>query len=357
MAAMPAERPGGEPTEEPTPKRLRDARRKGQVARSRDLVMALGFGAAFAVLAVGAAAMLGQVGGFMERTLRGCATGAAAPSAVLREGLLVLMRACLPLCIAVFIVGAVGGAAQVGGLFTLEPLTPRLDRLSLLGGLKKLLSGRNLFEVGKSLVKAAAVAAVGYTVLASHARDVVLTARGGPEAALVVGAEVGSALLWRTLVVFAIVAVVDFVYQRRTLLRELRMTRYEVQQEQKQTEGDPHHKAARQRLHRDILQHDMLEAVRTADCVIVNPTHVAVALRYDRATMQAPQVVAKGERLLAERIKELARQHGVPIMRDVPLAQALGRVDLGEEIPEELYQAVAEVLRFVARQDRTREGG
>ncbi|HEY3354072.1 MAG TPA: EscU/YscU/HrcU family type III secretion system export apparatus switch protein [Polyangia bacterium] len=354
---MAEDRPGGEPTEEPTPKRLRDARRKGQVARSRDLTSALAFAAAYAALALGAAAMVGQVAGFMTRALRASTTAGVAPAQLLHEGLLVLARAAGPLLGAAFIAAAVGGAVQVGGLFTLATISPKLERLSPAKGLKNLFSRKSLVEVGKSLLKAAAVAAVAYGALASHARDVVLTARGGAPAALAVGAQVGGALLWRTMLVFAVVAAVDFLYQRRAFLKELRMTRYEVTQEQKQSEGDPHHKAERQRLHREILQHGMLEAVRTADCVIVNPTHLAVALRYDREAMGAPQVVAKGERLMAERIKEIARQHGVPIMRDVPLAHALNRVDVGAEIPEELYQAVAEVLRFVYRQDHAHEKG
>jgi flagellar biosynthetic protein FlhB len=353
---MAEDRPGGEPTEEPTPKRLRDAREKGQVARSRDLTAALGFAAAFAVLALTGGAMVGQVAGFMARTLGTCTAGGPAPGALLHEALLVLLKTAGPLCGAVFVVAAVGGAVQTGGLFTLAAVSPKLERLSPAKGLKNLLSRRSLFEVGKSLVKAAAVAAIAYGALASQARAVVLAARGGAPATLAVGAAVGRELLWRTMLVFIVVAAIDFLYQRRAFLKELRMTRYEVQQELKQTEGDPQHKAERQRLHRDLLQHGMLEAVRTADCVIVNPTHLAVALRYDRDAMGAPQVIAKGERLLAERIKAIAREHGVPIMRDVPLAHALNRVEVGAEIPEELYQAVAEVLRFVYRQDRAREG-
>ena len=136
------------------------------------------------------------------------------------------------------------------------------------------------------------------------------------------------------------------------------MTREEVKREHKESEGDPRHKQERQRLHRDLLRHQMVEAVRTADCVIVNPDHIAVALKFDEAAMGAPQVVAKGERLVAQQIKEVARHHGVPIYRDVPLARALNELELGDEIPEALYEAVAEVLRFVyANSGADAEGG
>jgi flagellar biosynthesis protein FlhB len=354
---MAEDRPGGEPTEEPTPKRLRDARRKGEVARSRDLTAGAAFVAAFAALWLGAATILGSVASFMRQTLATCAGPAApTPGAALEEGVRVLARASGPMLGAALVLAVLAGLVQSKGLFTLEPLAFKLGRLSPGKGLKQLLSKRSLFEVGKSLLKAAAVAGIAYGVLWGRARDVVLAARGGPQAALHTGATVAFELLWRTALVFAVVAAADYLWQRRAWLREHRMTRYEVKQELKQSEGDPHHKAARERLHRDILQHDMLEAVRRADCVIVNPTHLAVALRYDRDAMAAPQVVAKGERLLAERIKEIAREHGVPIFQDVPLARSLARLELGDEIPEELYQAVAEVLKLVYRES-TPPGG
>jgi flagellar biosynthesis protein FlhB len=349
---MAEDRPGGEPTEEPTPKRLRDARRRGQVARSRDLTAAAAYLAGFGVLWLGAGTVVSLVGDFMARTLGSCAGAAAAsPGAALEEGLGVLARAAGPLLGAALVAAALAGVAQTGGLFTLQPVGFKLERLSPAAGLRQLCSRRSLFEVGKALLKAAAVAWIAYGVLWGRAREVVLAARGGSAAALQVGASIGFDLLWRTALVFAGVAAVDVWWQRRAWRKELRMTRYEVRRELRESEGDPQHRAARERLHRDILHHDMLEAVRTADCVIVNPDHLAVALRYDRDGMEAPLVVAKGERLLAERIKEIARAHGVPVFRDVPLARALHRLDLGEEIPEALYQAVAAVLRVVYRQD------
>jgi flagellar biosynthetic protein FlhB len=141
--------------------------------------------------------------------------------------------------------------------------------------------------------------------------------------------------------------VLDYLWQRARHQRSLRMTREEVRREIKETEGDPRHKAERQRLHREVLEQRMLADVRKADFVVINPEHIAVALRYDRDGQGAPVVVARGERLLAERIKEVAREAGVPIFRDVPLAHALAALQEGDEIPEPLYEAVAEILRVV----------
>jgi flagellar biosynthetic protein FlhB len=156
---------------------------------------------------------------------------------------------------------------------------------------------------------------------------------------------------------FVAIAIADFFYQRWQYKKELRMTKYEVKREYKQEEGDPQHKAARKRLHQEIAMHDMVQAVKDADVVIVNPTHIAAAIKYNPDEMTAPQLVAKGQRLIAEQIVEIAKQYKVPIMRNLPLAQSLMELEIGEEIPEELYEAVAEVLNFVYRLAEQQEEG
>ena len=222
---MAEDRPGGEPTEEPTPKRLRDARRKGEIARSRDLTAGAAFLAGFAALWLGAGAMVAHVAGFMARTLETCAGATAAtPGAALEEGLRVLARASGPVLLAIVVLALLAGFVQAGGLFTLEPLAPKLERLSPARGCGSSSRKRSLFEVVKSLVKAAAVAWIAYGVLWGRARDVVLAARGGPTAALPLGATVAFELLWKTALVFAVVAAVDSLWQRRAWLKEHRMT-------------------------------------------------------------------------------------------------------------------------------------
>jgi flagellar biosynthesis protein FlhB len=143
------------------------------------------------------------------------------------------------------------------------------------------------------------------------------------------------------------VGILDYLWQWHQYRKRMKMSREEVKREYKESEGDPQHKAERHRLHKQILEQRMVDAVRKADFVVVNPDHIAVAVRYDKEAQQAPLVVAKGERLLAERIKEAAREAGVPIFRDVNLARALRDVEEGDEIPEALYEAVAEILRVV----------
>ena len=157
----------------------------------------------------------------------------------------------------------------------------------------------------------------------------------------------------RVAVAYAIIGAADYLWQRKSFRKEQMMTKEEVKREYKESEGDPQHKAERQRVHRELAQHQQIQAVRDAHCVVVNPDHIAVALKFDENTMNAPTVVAKGERLVAQQIKEIARQAGVPIYRDVALARALHELELDDEIPEALYEAVAEVLRFLSRQEET----
>lgn len=344
----------GNPTEDPTPKRLKDARDKGQIARSGDLTSAAAFLAGAGALAAGVGYLSVRLGevmrGGLERAVAGGGEGGAAPGAALQAALGDIARLTLPVLGAAFVAAAIVGYLQAGGLFTLKPIFPQGSRLDPVAGVRRIFSRQTLGELLKSLVKLAVIAAVVWWTLAPHVGAPARLAGGDPARSFRWAGLLAVKLALRVAIAYALIGAADYVWQRRRHLRELRMTREEVKREHKESEGDPRHKAERQRLHRDLLRHRMVEAVRTADCVIVNPDHIAVALKYDEASMGAPQVVAKGERLIAHQIKEVARRFGVPIYRDVALARALHELELGDEIPEALYDAVAEVLRFVQKQ-------
>lgn len=340
----------GDKTEEPSPRRLQEARRKGQVASSQDFGGGVVFAAVVATLIGGGAALFGGLTAYLRAGLaRAVAPSgrltAEAAGAALGQGVHELAaRLALPL-------GAAFGAAlaiglmQTGGLFTFEAL--RVDLSRLRPSLERLASKRTLLELGKGLVKVAVAAAIAWSVLRSVIRA--LAAFPGVEAGGIL--QIAGSLLATVGFRLALAAVAiggaDYLYQRWKHLSGLRMSREEVKREYKDSEGDPHHKAERQRLHRELLERRMVAEVRKADFVVVNPDHIAVALKYDRDGDAAPVVVAVGERLLAERIKEVAREAGVPIFRDVSLARALRDVAEGDEIPVELYEAVAEILRVV----------
>jgi flagellar biosynthetic protein FlhB len=259
-------------------------------------------------------------------------------------GMAVGLDVLVPVLVAAVLASAVTGYLQVGGLLTLQPLQPKLERIDPVRGTKNLFSQRQWIEFLKSLFKLAVVGYVVVRVLSDGVRGVSGLAARDASAALSAAGELVTVLLFRVAGAVLALAIVDLLYQRWRHQKDQRMTKDEVKREYKEAEGDPHAKQQRERLHREIVEHDSVEQVRLADVLVVNPTHIAVALRYDADEADAPEVVARGQEHLAERMIAAAHQAGVPVMRDVPLARSLFALELGEQIPETLFEAVAAVL-------------
>lgn len=340
----------GEKTEEASPQKLKQARDKGQVSKSQDAIQALGFIGVFSVTALSLSWLSGELLGFLARCFAAAATrGDEMPVvvAVLEEALWLTMKASMPALAAAFLMGLAGNYIQVGFLFTVEPLKPDIKKLNPVDGFKNLFSKKRLVEALKNIIKFIAVSWIAYGAVKEQMRDLVLSARLD----LWSGVRIGGIMIYDIAVrvgfLFVLLAVADFFYQRWQYMKDMMMSKYDVKQEYKQSEGDPYQKAERKALAEELILHGSQENVANADAVVVNPAHIAVAIKYDKEKGQAPKVVAKGLNKNAERIKEIARQAGVPILRNVPLAQALSKLELDEEIPEELYEAVAEVLNFV----------
>ncbi len=274
----------------------------------------------------------------------------AAAGLLFRGALTVLVRACLPVVLAGAVMGLAADLAQSGLNFTTQPLAPRLDRLDPIAGTKRLVSRRALVELAKSLAKVTVVAWAAFSAVTPR-----IGLFGGMALLrLEQGMSLTGSLAWqvasRTLAALFVVAALDYVYQRHEHEQSLRMTREELKQELKETDGDPKLRARIRQRQREISRRRMMAAVPKADVVIVNPNHYACALSYRGAQMRAPRLVAKGKDHMALRIKELAREHRVPVVDDAPLARALyATVEIGAEVPPELYRAVAEVLAFVYR--------
>ena len=335
-----------ERTEEPTPKRLEDARRRGEVAFSRDATSAAAMTAAIVALVLQGPTATARLLAYWKDALAAAPAGGSASSA-LAAGLGVMARAlAVPLAAAALVaVGA--GLLQTRGLLALGALRPDLSRLSPAAGLGRVFGGQAALQVGKSLLKAVLVAVLVWVTVRPVLAGLASLA-GAPVGQLAGAMGVVSAQLAERVALVALaLGVADYMLVRRRHLGRLRMTRDEVKREHKESEGDPSHRAERQRLHRELSEQRMVAEVRKADFVVVNPDHIAVALRYDRDGEAAPVVVARGERLLAERIKQVAREAGVPIFRDVTLARSLRELQEGAEIPAALYEAVAEILRAV----------
>ncbi|QIA26948.1 EscU/YscU/HrcU family type III secretion system export apparatus switch protein [Thermaerobacter sp. PB12/4term] len=346
----------GERVLPPSPRRLREARRRGQVARSADLPAAL------VLLAL--AALAGTLVPLAARQVAGLARRLWAPSPAPLPGdwtvaqaadlgrvvLLGTLAAAGPLALAGWVVAAAAGFVQAGGLFQPGLAAPRWERVNPLAGLQRLVSRRALVELLKAPVKLAVMAAaLGPALLGAGMQ--LITATGAPLPAMLgLAGRSLQGLLWRGALAYLVVALADYAYQWWEHQQSLRMTVQEWKQDQKEAEGDP---VLRQRIRqrqRYLARRRMLQEVPRADVVVTNPTHVAVALRYDPARMGAPVVVAKGVDFLALRIRALAEQHGVPVMEEPALARALYRaVEVGREIPAAFYVAVAEVLAFVWR--------
>jgi len=253
----------------------------------------------------------------------------------------------LPVALAAAIAGGLADFLQVGALFAPRAISPKLEKLNPVEGLKNLFSVKQLVELAKSTFKLSITAVVVYGVVRDAMGLVVATIRGDAGMTLQVMGELLFRVTSRVVLLLTAFAIFDVWWQRRSWMKQQRMSKEDVKKEYKESEGDPHHKAKRKELHHEILEGAQLAAVKGADVVITNPDHLAVALAYDRDRDQAPRVVAKGRNLRAEAIRALAREAEVPLLRNVPLAHALVRVEVNQEIPEALYDAVAEVLNFV----------
>ncbi len=356
-----AEQPAAERTEPATPKRREDARKKGDVAQSRDVssvvVLAAAFAAAgWALHSEGFTRIAGEIqqlwaGGFRPRGV------ADYHSLLMREGRACVM-AMLPVGALIATAGVLAPLVQVGPLFSFEALAPKWERIDPLAGLKRLVSPEKLFDLAKALLKLVVVAGCIYLVLrASFGTLLVLSVVSVGESLVVAKSLAARGAAW-TLAALAILAVFDLMWVRYRYDRKLRMTRQQVREEIRDRDGQPEQRGRMRALQRELSRSRMIGEVAQADLVIRNPTHFAVALRYQREEMGAPTVVAKGRDRVARRILDAAREHDVPVVENPPLARSLYRsAKLGQEIPAALYQAVAEAMAYVFRLDRRRAGG
>lgn len=328
-------------TEEPTPRKLAKAREQGDVGASAFASQSLGFLVAALLVPSAVVAASSAAAGSLRTIIAEQGTHFSAQALALEVTTLVL-----PLLGAVALASAVATFVQTGGLFAPATLKIKLERLNPIAGLKNLFSKQRLWAVGRALFTSAFVLWLAYAALRLYAPDLA-ACTGRPETAAFVAGSVISGLARKAALLGLAMGALDWLVSRRAWLSKLRMTKAEVKQEYKESEGDPQTKAARERARMEMLHAATLSAVKEATVIIVNPQHLATALRYVDGEDEAPKVVANGEGDLAKRIQEAARAWGIPIVRDVPVARALRELEPGDEIPEALYEAVAEILREV----------
>jgi flagellar biosynthetic protein FlhB len=341
---------------DPTRRRLQEARRRGQIARSRELSGAVGLLTAVAVLAASGPAILGQLTSAIARALGGLDGMARTdPTAEALGGMLVanghvLLLASGPIALAAM-AGSIATAVAQGGLtFSTETLRFQFDRLSPAAGFKRLAPSRAGLDSLRALVSVVLLTAVAWNVVRELAQDAPRLVGASTPSSTARAWELLLKLLWQAAFVLLAIGAVDYLLQRYRVRSALKMTRQEVQEDLRSEEGRPEIKARVRRVQREMFRRRMLKATEKATVVITNPTHYAVALEYNRDKAAAPIVLAKGRDLMAQKIREIARTHQVPIVENPPLARALyAGAEVGDIIPAPLFGAVAEVLAYLVR--------
>lgn len=359
-----ADGPGGEKTEPATAKKLQDAREEGQVAKSREVGNAFGLIALFLILKIYVetigtkfiemfSATYNKIPEFVKDTSPEAAVSTF--STFLNNVLVVLITIVLPVFLIGFAVAFVSEVIQVKWKVTGKPLKPKFSRMNPISGFKKIISKQSLFELVKSLLKIFIVLFVAYKTLDGE-KEKLLILYDLPfnEAISYIGSLAISVGLTISFT-YLIIALLDFAYQKYKFNEDMKMTKQEVKDEYKNIEGNPEIKGKQKQRMREVSQRRMMQDLKEADVVITNPTHLAVALRYDPERDKAPVVVAKGADYLAQKIKEIARDNSIDIVENKPLARMLyTNVEIGTQIPQELYQAVAEILATVKDLEKKR---
>lgn len=335
-------------TEKATPRKRQKAREKGQVAKSREIPCVMTLITGITVLYFYGSHMYQRFRGFSQYLFVNPSMEQLhlLPHLVLKEFAFMIT----PIMAGVLIVAIMANISQVGFLFSVEAISFDLTKIDPISGIKRLFSKQMVVEVFKSIAKIAIVGVVVFSIIKGEISNLIT----------LMDREVGAIFQYLMVVSFKIIiyvapimvilAVIDYAFQKWEFERNLKMTREEVKEEFRQTEGDPLVKARIRSLQRQMAKQRMMKDVPKADVIIKNPTHLAVALRYVKEEMHAPKVIAKGAGIIAEKIEEIAKSHGIPVIQNKKLAQALYKmVEIGEEIPAVLYQAVAEVLAYIYR--------
>jgi len=353
---MTGQRSDQEKTEKATPKKRQEARKKGQVAKSQELASVAVLLACLAVFYFGSYHMVGRMLNVMRQLFVESAQFNINCNNI--QHFLVgfgneIFGLLFPLFLAVFSIALVVNYFQVGFVASTESIQPKLSKINPINGFQRLFSMKSLVELIKNVFKILIIVLLVYITIKGEIENFIPLAEQSVGEILVYIGKLSFKIVFRTCLLLIILAIFDYLYQRWEYEKSLRMSKQEVKDEFKQTEGDPIIRARIKRLQREAARKRMMASVPKADVVITNPTYLAVAIHYDQSKMLAPKVVAKGRGHIAEKIKQIAKENSVTIVEDKPLAQILYKmVDVNEVIPTNLYKAVAEVMAFVYRMRR-----
>jgi len=346
-----AESGGQEKTEKPTGKKRSDARKDGTVAKSTEVNSALILLLAILLLRIMGPGMLLGIQNF----IRHCFEFAAVPEMtdlrlinIAHEALTFLIKTILPFAAIIMFAGVLANILQIGFMFTTKPLMPKFSKINPLKGLKQKFSMKTLVELVKSILKVSVIGYVAYITVAAEYELLVMLADTTVMSIWNFITAATFNIFIRIIIVLLIIAVLDYSYQRYEHEKKLKMTKQEVKDENKQMDGDPQVKGRIRALQREMARRRMMGEVPKATVVVTNPTHIAIALLYEPEKSDAPVVVAKGKQLIAQQIKKIAEENGVPMVEDKPLARAMyDKVEVGFPIPVEFFTAVAEIMAYV----------
>ena len=349
--------PGGEKTEPATEKKLREAREEGKVAKSKELTSAFDLIVLFLILKIFVTMVGKGFIGVFEQTYRlipdflsmyAMDVSPQAVSSFFSNVFVEMLAIAWPFFLFGFAVTLLVSILQVGWKVSGKPMQPKLDRFNPVSGFKRIISKDSIFEFFKSVLKIAVIIYVAYSSIKDHQNELLILydIPLGQAVALCGDIIINAGL--KISIVYLVVGIADYIYQKFRFNEEMKMTKQEVKDEYKNTEGNPEIKGRQRQRMREASRRRMMQDVPKADVVITNPTHLAVAIKYDPETNRAPVVLAKGEDYLAQKIREAARENHIEIVENKPLARMLyANVEVGSEIPPELYQAVAEILAMV----------
>ncbi|MDY0235488.1 MAG: flagellar biosynthesis protein FlhB [Gudongella sp.] len=338
-------------TEEPSPKKLRDAKKKGQVAKSNELSPAISL-MVFAMAAVFMGQLLiNNATGFLRKSLTlnfGMEINSGNARRVMGERIMDLFVMLLPYLVIAVVLGIIVNVAQTGFIFTTHPIKPDIKRINPIEGFKNIFSKKSIFTLVKNLAKLILVFYLTYNTLSKSVSQILNAGSIGTEKLFFFLILFVKDLVFNIGIIMLGLAVIDYVFQRREFRNNLKMTKQEVKDEYKEMEGNPQIKQARQQKQREIAMSRMMSAIPQADVIVTNPTHLAIAIRYDQKKDNAPIVLAKGADFLATKIREMAKENKIPIMENKELARAIyKKTEIGDYVPIELYKAVAEILALV----------
>jgi flagellar biosynthesis protein FlhB len=345
---------GQERTEKATAKKRADARKKGQVAVSREVSSVMILLTSLGIFYFAGAWMFWNMSELISKVYQNIGSlrfdSVTNASAFSLEILYRLLAVLLPFLLPIAVVGFIANVMQIGFQFSSEAVSLKLTKLNPVSGMKRFVSLKSLVELGKSIIKILFIGGIAYLVLKNDLVDFPNLVQQEVGQIVVFIARISLKLFFLVSLALIVLAVLDYIYQRWQYEQDLKMTKQEVKDEVKQSQGDPKVKARIRGVQLEMARRRMMEAVPEADVVITNPTHLAIALKFDAREMIAPRVVAKGAGFVAQRIRDIAQENHIPIVEEKPLAQTLFKmVELGDYIPAELYRAVAEVLAYVYR--------